>query len=436
MKKVISWGSLLLAVVVLMSTAGAADLEHARLVEIEKAIEASGAQWSAGLNPLTRLSDEEFQRMLGAVLPPVSMERHPGDVIVHDGLANGTNELYLDWRFMGGADWTTPIRDQAQCGSCTAFATVGVLESLMNIHYGNPALDLDLSEEHLFMCSGGTCTTGNTIQSPAMYTVNSGVPDEACFPYTASDQPCSNSCPDWSDRAYKAVSWQQLSGDEGIKTALRVAPVISTFQVYEDFRYYMGGVYEYVWGTLQGGHAIAIIGWNDEENSWIVKNSWGTDWGELGWFRIKRGNCTIGINSIALSMEPGGCAGERVAAGTALETRLDVLRDFRERFLRDRGEGDTWISLYEGLSPEVSLICARHPEVNTAVREALAAAGSVAARALRDGRIHLAGREREIVLSAIKSLQPYASPVLRLTLDSLADIVNSADGRQMSALLN
>ena len=78
--------------------------------------------------------------------------------------------------------------------------------------------------------------------------------------------------------------------------------MVTTFDVYEDFFSYTGGVYEHSWGDLEAGHCVAIVGWSNTNSCWICKNSWGTDWGEDGWFRIRWGNC--GINSGVRWMAP------------------------------------------------------------------------------------------------------------------------------------
>jgi len=63
---------------------------------------------------------------------------------------------------------------------------------------------------------------------------------------------------------------------------------------------YTGGIYEYKYGLFAGNHLVSIIGYDDTQGYWICKNSWGTSWGENGFFRIKYGEC--GIDS------PGSCA--------------------------------------------------------------------------------------------------------------------------------
>jgi cathepsin B len=63
------------------------------------------------------------------------------------------------------------------------------------------------------------------------------------------------------------------------------------FTVYEDFMNYKSGVYKHQTGSQLGGHAVKIVGWGD--GYWIVANSWGTSWGEKGFFNIAFGNCGI-----------------------------------------------------------------------------------------------------------------------------------------------
>jgi hypothetical protein len=65
--------------------------------------------------------------------------------------------------------------------------------------------------------------------------------------------------------------------------------VLTGFTVYTDFLYYESGIYRHTTGVVEGGHAVAIVGYDDEEQCWIIKNSWGPNWGENGFFRIAAG---------------------------------------------------------------------------------------------------------------------------------------------------
>lgn len=69
----------------------------------------------------------------------------------------------------------------------------------------------------------------------------------------------------------------------------------TAFTVYSDFMNYQSGVYHHVSGSVEGGHAVKILGWGTESGMdyWLCANSWGTSWGEQGFFRIKQGDCNI-----------------------------------------------------------------------------------------------------------------------------------------------
>jgi C1A family cysteine protease len=200
-----------------------------------------------------------------------------------------------DWRDVDGANWTTGIRDQEACGACVAFGAVAVLESMLKKHYGDAELQPELSEAHLFFCGCGRCCNRGWWPTYALdYAQTSGVPDEACFPYQGRDQSCSASCEDWPSRAVRATGWQELLEVGARKEWLATkGPMIGCLAIYQDFFNYVGGVYRHTQGRLSGYHAICVVGYTEEEQAWICKNSWGTGWGEGGWFKIGYGECGI-----------------------------------------------------------------------------------------------------------------------------------------------
>jgi hypothetical protein len=67
---------------------------------------------------------------------------------------------------------------------------------------------------------------------------------------------------------------------------LQTGPLLTTMTVYTDFMFYTSGVYKHVTGDVEGGHAVVIVGYNDADQAFIVRNSWGPEWGEGGYFRI------------------------------------------------------------------------------------------------------------------------------------------------------
>ena len=81
--------------------------------------------------------------------------------------------------------------------------------------------------------------------------------------------------------------WQVENDEEEIKRALiEYGPLVICFPVYQDFMYYKRGVYRHRWGPRVGGHLVALVGYDDSKQCWIVKNSWGTEWGNHGWFKM------------------------------------------------------------------------------------------------------------------------------------------------------
>jgi C1A family cysteine protease len=90
-------------------------------------------------------------------------------------------------------------------------------------------------------------------------------------------------------------------------------PLAACFTVYADFGSYKSGVYRHVRGEVRGGHCISVVGYSDTGRYWICKNSWGTNWGEGGYFKIAYGQCGIDSSMDAIdSVETGWDRNTRV----------------------------------------------------------------------------------------------------------------------------
>ncbi|GEM_PF-3412777 len=264
---------------------------------IRDSLEMIGNPWVASENGIMRMSPMQRRALLTAPLRPDATITAivPVEIRTEDREFPAT----FDWRNIGGIDWMTSVKNQGGCGSCAAFASVGSVEAMVRIVRGEPTYEIDLSEQHLFSCCNGDCPTGLYMGDAFDYFTANGVPDEECLPYSAVDDNCDETCPDWQSRAVLTDSWQllwQYTWDDSVlKTCIMEHPIACYLEVYNDFFSYSGGVYIKTPGaTLAGGHFVVIVGWNDELNCWICKNSWDKDWGIEGYFMIRKGETNIG----------------------------------------------------------------------------------------------------------------------------------------------
>jgi len=289
--------SIIAFVLLLALPAAATDLE-----EVQAAIEAAGAKWTAGETSMSGLTPEQFAQYcnLEIVIPDDWEDRSKDFDVPKDMPA------HLDWRDIDGRNFMTPVKDQHPCGTCATFSSVGATEALMKVRLDNAFIIPDLSEQHVYSCAGAF---PYTFFHPLGVLQREGAPDETCFPYDCDFQgdqkPCEDTCEDFANRAFKIVDYQMMMfpQPEQMKAALQNGPIVSGFQVPEDFRYYTGGIYEHTGGKIAGGHGVIVAGYDDAEQYWICKNSWGTDWGEDGgWFRIRWGTCPMGFGYQSFSI--------------------------------------------------------------------------------------------------------------------------------------
>ncbi|PHU25721.1 Cathepsin B [Capsicum chinense] len=215
---------------------------------------------------------------------------------------------------------------QGHCGSCWAFGAVESLSDRFCIHYG---LNISLSVNDVLACCGFLCGEGCNGGYPIsawQYFVRKGVVTEMCDPYfdnIGCSHPgcepiyptpqCSRKCVKenllWSESKHFGVNAYEISSDPySIMTEVyKNGPVEVTFYVYEDFAHYKSGVYKHVTGNYIGGHAAKLIGWGTSEEGedyWLVVNSWNTDWGDDGYFKMRRGTNECDIESQVVSGLP------------------------------------------------------------------------------------------------------------------------------------
>lgn len=281
------WTILIVAVIALLAFPPLIYANPQELQYIRDSIKIKGAKWHADETSVSGLSLNEKKMRLGLrddeTLSAEYLSSSEMAPIPEVTSAPAT----LDWRNVDGVSYVSPVKNQGSCGSCWAFATTAGLESqFMLDNAGSP---IDLSEQILVSCSGaGTCSGGSSATASS-YLRDVGLPLESCFKYTATNNLCSNACADWRLNTHKIVGWHRPSTTavSELKNALYAyGPVVTTMYVYNDFYYYRSGVYSYTSGSYVGAHAVLTVGYDDVRQAFIVKNSWGSGWGEAGYFMI------------------------------------------------------------------------------------------------------------------------------------------------------
>ena len=289
------------------------DRPHAtELAAVRESLAALGNPWQAAETRMSRLPADWRAARLGVPAPTeAEIAEREGQA---DGMAAAARSALgqqvsamtapstslpaaFDLRDVDGRGFLTPIRDQGGCGSCVAFGTIAAIESTASYTRGAPGLSLNLSEAHLYhvhaKARGYTCASGSWPDDLFADCVNTGVTFEDYFPY--SDTGSGTLAADWPNRLAKAVGLIDLTGNPpAVKQHIySYGAVVACFVVYDDFFHYRGGVYEHTTDNVAGGHCVALVGWDDKLGCWIGKNSWGTGWGDAGYFRIAYGDSFI-----------------------------------------------------------------------------------------------------------------------------------------------
>jgi cathepsin L len=262
--------------------------------------------FTMGINQFSDLTSDEFKN----TYVRNSFQRQPlgsfGCKPYSSNAAGAPNQI--DWRDF---DAVNPVRDQGQCGSCWAFATTANAESVWAIQKGEL---YDLSEEYLVDCASGMgyfnmgCN-GGTPDSAFKYMINNGQCYEELYPYTAGVTKTAGKCTSCTSTPVKFSGCLDVAPNDQIslKAAVAINPVAVAIEA--DTRYfqsYAGGILDSPQCGTTLDHAVEIIGYGTDNgiDYWNVRNSWGTTWGESGYFRVKRTSATDDIGICGIAAEP------------------------------------------------------------------------------------------------------------------------------------
>jgi hypothetical protein len=271
-------------------------ISDADIAVLQEQGQREGWTFSVGKNPAT---DRPLSQLCGLAVPENWWVGASFDPCIPIGELPSS----FDWRELGGC---TPIKDQDGCGSCWAFGTVAPLECNILI---KDHKEVDLSEQWLVSCNqnGWGCNGGWWAHDYHQWKMDrfngTGAVLEEEFPYEAQDVSCSGPY----QHPYVMDSWKYIGFHQGVSVTDAIKQAIMTYgpvsvgcAVTQAFGAYTGGVFNEDDPNASINHAVALVGWDDAQGTegvWILRNSWGSWWGEEGYMRIEYGVCRVGYGA-------------------------------------------------------------------------------------------------------------------------------------------
>ncbi|KAL2328063.1 hypothetical protein Fmac_021490 [Flemingia macrophylla] len=267
---------------------------------IEAFNNAANKPYKLGINQFADLTNEEFKAPRNRFNGHISSSTTRPTSFKYENVTAVPSTV--DWRQKGAV---TPIKDQGSCGCCWAFSAVAATEGIHKLSTGKL---ISLSEQELVDCdTKGTdhgCEGGYMDGAFEFIIQNHGLNTEASYPYKGVDGKC--------NAKEEAIHAATITGYEDIpvnnETALQKAVANQPVSVAIDasgseFQFYKSGVFTGSCGT-ELDHGVTAVGYGVSENGtkyWLVKNSWGTEWGEKGYIRMQRDvNAKEGLCGIAM----------------------------------------------------------------------------------------------------------------------------------------
>ena len=279
--------------------------------------------WKPSLNLFSGLLIDELKSLAGYIPKAGKLTLEQRNEIAAENLKFDRDDSHIEedeanliyprqfsWMDADGRNFITPVKNQGFCKSCAAFGSIAAVETMARIQKdfsmdGKNSNKLQpLSEGQLFFTSPGfsindnsskthNCRSGWEIDDALDFLNSHGVISENLYPYNLKDRVEKLSA-GWENKITKISGYKILKTHKQMKHWLsKKGPLITVMQMKADFLFYGSGIYNHKVGLSLGGHCVCVIGYNEEYQAWLCKNSWSEHWGEDGFFWIEYGECGI-----------------------------------------------------------------------------------------------------------------------------------------------
>ncbi|XP_020239699.1 macrodontain-1 [Cajanus cajan] len=249
---------------------------------IEKHNNDGNNRYNLSLNIFADLTNEEFVAShTGALFKPPGSSKINHNLGYHN-ISVSDIEPSLDWRTKGAVN---KIKNQGKCGSCWAFSAVATVEGIIKIKKGKL---VSLSEQQLVDCASDDGCNGEFVETAYEYIERYGLANEAEYPYKGKEGTCAMLKPEIQN----IIGYQRVpkESEEELLKAVANQPVSVLLDGSgQAFQFYSEGVFHGECGTILN-HAVTAIGYGEDTDGkyWLLRNSWGSQWGEGGYMKLKR----------------------------------------------------------------------------------------------------------------------------------------------------
>jgi len=241
-----------------------------------------------GITKFSDLSQAEFEA--GMLTADISLKSKTAPVMEITRPVDTTMGV-VDWR----GKYTTPVKDQGYCGSCWAFSATEQIESDSMRTLGTSYL---LSPEQITQCDKTSlgCNGGWTEHAYEYVNRAGGIETDSDYPYTSYQGTTGSCSSDASKFKIKVNSYTTVSGESAMASYVQSTGPLSVCLDAETWNSYTGGVVTVCGQNVD--HCVQAVGVEaSSDGYWIVRNSWGTAWGESGTIRLAYGKNTCAITS-------------------------------------------------------------------------------------------------------------------------------------------